>query len=315
MRGRMKGPCLDPCANGDHALQRRPQEGGFSQGKQDRIVCEDPSIDQGDAVDNVSRVYGGSCRGRSKDVGQSHGGRAFKARPTCHRRRERAVSNQKRVGDHCAGIGGHQEKTRRLGEIGQGRLPKHLSKMSLEVLRIQDVSPEEARDEGCGCRSCPCESRDHRDKVSLHLINRLSCYDTPRNEGSNGRAYNQIKALSNGPPAGNLNVSKHLQRKQSSGTASVKNENSHSLHYTYLRNEQSMSSAVIRAAAACRLPTTLASLCETGCIFRDPSIRHLACKGVARTDCAAPCAKQPCPCIPCPKMEVPVKGKIVTHLS
>jgi hypothetical protein len=180
--------------------------------------------------------------------------------------------------------------------------------MSLEVLRIQDVSPEEARDERCGCRSGPCESRHHRDKVSLHLINRLSCYDTPRDEGTNGRPYNQVKTLSNGSTTGDLNVSKHLQRKEPSRATAVKNKDSHSLHCTLSGKEQGMSSAFTRAA--CRLPATLASLCETGCIFRDHTLRHMACKVVGRTDCAAPCAKQPCQCIPCPKMEVPVKGKL-----
>ena len=72
-----------------------------------------------------------------------------------------------------------------------------------------------------------------------------------------------------------------------------------------------MNSAALAAKRVmCCLPPTLKSLCETGCIFRDPVFRHLACKNAVKTECAAPCYPEPCPCGPKPKMEVPVKGKL-----
>jgi len=71
-----------------------------------------------------------------------------------------------------------------------------------------------------------------------------------------------------------------------------------------------MSSAVKRIA--CALPCTLKSLCESGCIFRDPTLRHLSCTRVAKTECAAPCSPKPCDCTPKPKMDEPGKG-LVRH--
>ena len=46
----------------------------------------------------------------------------------------------------------------------------------------------------------------------------------------------------------------------------------------------------------CCLPSTLKSLCETGCVYREPAFRHLACKYAVKTECAAPCYPEPCPC-------------------
>ncbi len=57
----------------------------------------------------------------------------------------------------------------------------------------------------------------------------------------------------------------------------------------------------------CQLPNTLRSLCETGCIYRDPAFKHLACQYVLKTDCAAPCYPEPCPCTP--KTDSGPKGK------
>jgi hypothetical protein len=55
-------------------------------------------------------------------------------------------------------------------------------------------------------------------------------------------------------------------------------------------------------SAMCRLPKTLKSLCETGCIYRDITLRHVACATVSKTDCAAPCYPDPCACFPASKM-------------
>jgi hypothetical protein len=53
------------------------------------------------------------------------------------------------------------------------------------------------------------------------------------------------------------------------------------------------------ARTICRLPVTLKSLCESGCIFRDATLRHTACATAQKIDCAAPCApSEPCPCRP-----------------
>lgn len=158
----------------------------------------------------------------------------------------------------------------------------------------------------------PCD----RQKLLLQRVDGLSSCNGSGDEGSDRRAYDEVEALANGSTARQFNVSEHFKGEESAGTPAIEYENtktSHGLHYTYFRNEQSMSSAITRAA--CRLPASLASLCETGCIFRDHTLRHLACKTALRTECAAPCPTQPCPCTPCPKMEAPVKGKIESHLS
>ena len=48
----------------------------------------------------------------------------------------------------------------------------------------------------------------------------------------------------------------------------------------------------------CSLPPAIKSLCETGCIYREASLRHLACPGSTKADvCVAPCTPQPCPCL------------------
>ena len=49
----------------------------------------------------------------------------------------------------------------------------------------------------------------------------------------------------------------------------------------------------------CALPTLIGkTLCETACIYRTQSYRHLACRQALKTDvCVAPCL-DPCPCRP-----------------
>jgi hypothetical protein len=65
----------------------------------------------------------------------------------------------------------------------------------------------------------------------------------------------------------------------------------------------------------CLLHPALKSLCETGCVFREPAIRHAACHIVLPTDCAAPCYPKPCPCNPNPgKMDAICKEKIEKQL-
>jgi hypothetical protein len=57
----------------------------------------------------------------------------------------------------------------------------------------------------------------------------------------------------------------------------------------------------------CQLPILSKSLCETGCVYREPAFRHLACKQALKTECAAPCYPEPCPCSP--KTDSKAKGK------
>jgi hypothetical protein len=50
---------------------------------------------------------------------------------------------------------------------------------------------------------------------------------------------------------------------------------------------------------ACALPKVLKSLCESGCIYRDPNFKHLQCSLAKKTDvCVAPSCPKPCPCPP-----------------
>jgi hypothetical protein len=95
-------------------------------------------------------------------------------------------------------------------------------------------------------------------------------------------------------------VLKHLEGKESLGASAIKHEDTHGLQCDLSRKEQRMSSALNRIA--CGLPTALKSLCETGCIFRDATLRHAACATALKTECAAPCYPEPCPCSPNPKM-------------
>jgi hypothetical protein len=47
----------------------------------------------------------------------------------------------------------------------------------------------------------------------------------------------------------------------------------------------------------CSLGPSIKSLCETGCIYREASLRHLACPVSIKTEaCVAPCTPTPCPC-------------------
>lgn len=47
----------------------------------------------------------------------------------------------------------------------------------------------------------------------------------------------------------------------------------------------------------CSLPPQLKSLCESGCLYRSTTLRHLACPQTTKQDiCVAPCTPQPCPC-------------------
>ena len=47
----------------------------------------------------------------------------------------------------------------------------------------------------------------------------------------------------------------------------------------------------------CFLPKTIRSLCEMGCIYRDSTLKHLACPLSSTRACAAPCP-EPCACTP-----------------
>ena len=57
-------------------------------------------------------------------------------------------------------------------------------------------------------------------------------------------------------------------------------------------------------STACRLPSALKSFCEMGCIYRESTHRHLACRIARRIDCAAPCR-------PRAKMDVASNGEPV----
>lgn len=46
----------------------------------------------------------------------------------------------------------------------------------------------------------------------------------------------------------------------------------------------------------CSLPPAIKNLCDYGCIYREKAFRHLACKNVTKTECAAPCYPEKCPC-------------------
>ncbi len=49
----------------------------------------------------------------------------------------------------------------------------------------------------------------------------------------------------------------------------------------------------------CSLPKTLQSFCESGCIYRANTHRHLACNHNFKTNsCVAPCQVTPCACKP-----------------
>jgi hypothetical protein len=48
---------------------------------------------------------------------------------------------------------------------------------------------------------------------------------------------------------------------------------------------------------ACSLSPQLKSLCESGCLYRSSTLRHLACPQSTKQDvCVAPCTPAPCPC-------------------
>ena len=47
----------------------------------------------------------------------------------------------------------------------------------------------------------------------------------------------------------------------------------------------------------CSLPKKVKSLCDTGCVYREPAFKAFSCPLVKKTDtCAAPCAPADCTC-------------------
>jgi hypothetical protein len=47
----------------------------------------------------------------------------------------------------------------------------------------------------------------------------------------------------------------------------------------------------------CSLSPQMKSLCESGCLYRSSTLRHLACPSATKQDvCVAPCTPAPCPC-------------------
>ena len=47
----------------------------------------------------------------------------------------------------------------------------------------------------------------------------------------------------------------------------------------------------------CSLTPQLKNLCESGCLYRSSTLRHLACPQSTKQDvCVAPCTPAPCPC-------------------
>ena len=49
----------------------------------------------------------------------------------------------------------------------------------------------------------------------------------------------------------------------------------------------------------CVLPKTIESLCDTGCVYRESAVKHLACPRATKKDvCAAPCPPSDCTCKP-----------------
>ena len=50
---------------------------------------------------------------------------------------------------------------------------------------------------------------------------------------------------------------------------------------------------------ACTLPKSIRSFCESGCIYRASTHRHLACNHNFKSNsCVAPCQVSPCVCRP-----------------
>lgn len=51
--------------------------------------------------------------------------------------------------------------------------------------------------------------------------------------------------------------------------------------------------------STCSLPKTLEYVCKFGCIYRDQTLRHIACKKTQTQACVAPCqVKKDCGCYP-----------------
>lgn len=54
---------------------------------------------------------------------------------------------------------------------------------------------------------------------------------------------------------------------------------------------------VLVTRCVCALPGHIKSLCETGCVYREPGFKHLACPVSRKTDtCVAPCPPIDCKC-------------------
>lgn len=60
----------------------------------------------------------------------------------------------------------------------------------------------------------------------------------------------------------------------------------------------------------CILPRHIRSFCESGCIYRNPVYKHLACKLVPKqSPCVAPCVDV-CPCTPSTQKPPPSTNEV-----
>ena len=56
----------------------------------------------------------------------------------------------------------------------------------------------------------------------------------------------------------------------------------------------------------CPLPARVMSMCETGCIYREPEFKHMRCpKATNVSPCAAPCPPNICDCKHLVKINLP----------
>ena len=54
---------------------------------------------------------------------------------------------------------------------------------------------------------------------------------------------------------------------------------------------------VVRYQRECPLPAQVANMCETGCIYREPTFKHASCPKISKFSvCAAPCPPETCDC-------------------
>lgn len=113
------------------------------------------------------------------------------------------------MGDDCTRIGSNQKEAWRLWKFPKGEASEKSLHVRCPVRGIQDMSPEEARDNRSSTGSCDLgEDPNHGQELGLNLVDRLARNQTAGDETTDRRPHDKVKALANGSTTCKLKIAK-----------------------------------------------------------------------------------------------------------